>query len=67
MKAVSMHMFEQALAIANALPTDTRDALIARLDRVRSISHNCGYGVGDSMDFLLAKYTNHEGRPSQSR
>jgi signal transduction histidine kinase len=34
-----------------------RDALIARLDRVRSISHNLGYGVGDDMDSLLIDYT----------
>jgi hypothetical protein len=39
-----VRMFEQALATATSLPTDTRDALIARLDRVRSISHKCGYG-----------------------
>jgi hypothetical protein len=31
-------------------------ALIARLDRVRIISHNFGYGVGDDMDSLLANY-----------
>ena len=38
------------------LPAGDRDALIARLDRVRTISHNFGYGVGDEMDDLLAKY-----------
>jgi hypothetical protein len=32
-----------------------RDSLIARLDRVREISHAFGYGVGDDMDYLLAK------------
>jgi hypothetical protein len=26
-----------------------------RLDRVRTITHNLGYGVGDEMDSLLAK------------
>jgi len=31
-------------------------SLIARLDRVRAISHNFGYGVGDDMDSMLAKY-----------
>jgi hypothetical protein len=50
-----VRMFEQTAATANSLPTDTRDALIARLDRVRSISHKCGYGVGDDMDSILAK------------
>jgi hypothetical protein len=30
---------------------------MARLDRVREISHAFGYGVGDDMDYyLLAKY-----------
>ena len=62
-----VRMFEQALAIANTLPTDTRHALIARLDRVRSISHKCGYGVGDDMDSILAKYTKRKGRPSPRR
>ena len=42
---------------ANRLPVRSRNALIVRLDRVRSISHELGYGVGDAMDFILAKYT----------
>jgi hypothetical protein len=62
-----VRMFEQALATANTLPTDTRDALIARLDRVRSISHKCGYGVGDDMDSILTKYAKRKDRPSQRR
>jgi len=52
-----VRMFEQALTVANALPPDSRDALLARLDRVRNISHKIGYGVGEDMDFILAKYT----------
>ena len=59
-----VRMFEQAVSTANTLPTDTRDALIARLDRVRSISHKCGYGVGDDMDSILATYTKRTGRRS---
>jgi hypothetical protein len=62
-----VRMFEQALATANTLPTDTRDALIARLDKVRSISRKCGYGVGDDMDSLLNKYNKRKGHPSQRR
>ena len=50
-----MRMFEQALKLANALSADRRDDLITRLDRVRVISHDFGYGVGDDMDFLLSK------------
>ena len=49
-------MFKQALKVIAQLPTSDRNALMARLDRVRVISHNFGYGVGDDMDSLLAKY-----------
>ena len=62
-----VRMFEQSVAAANTLPTDTRAALIARLDRVRSISHKCGYGVGDDMDSILTKYAKRKYRPSQRR
>ena len=56
-----VRMFEQALKSANTLPASDRDGLIARLDRVREISHEFGYGVGDDMDFLLAKYRRRSG------
>ena len=62
-----VRMFEQALLIATTLPASGRDALVARLDRVRTISHKCGYGVGDDMDSILAKYAQHLGRPSRRR
>lgn len=51
-----VRMFEQALDAALELPPKDRDAMIIRLDRVRTLSHNLGYGVGDDMDFLLAKH-----------
>ena len=51
-----VRMFEQALKFANAVSDDRRDDLVARLDGVRIISHEFGYGVGDDMDFLLSKY-----------
>jgi len=50
-----VRMFEQALIAAITLPGSNRDALIARLDRVRRVSHEFGYGVGDDMDFLVKK------------
>jgi len=56
-----VRMFEQALKSANTLPANDRDDLIARLDHVRETSHVFGYGVGDDMDFLLAKYTRRSG------
>jgi hypothetical protein len=52
-----VRMFEQALKFANALSPDRRDDLVSRLDRVRTISHDFGYGVGEDMDFLFSKYT----------
>lgn len=49
-----VNMFEQAIKVTRHLSTGDRHALIVRLDRVRTISHNLGYGVGDDMDSLLA-------------
>lgn len=56
-----VRMFEQALKSTDTLPASGRDSLIARLNRVREISHTFGYGVGDDMDYLLAKYAKHCG------
>ena len=39
-----------------ALPEQRRSALFGRLDAVRRLGHNLGYGVGDDMDDLLAEY-----------
>ena len=51
-----INMFEQAIKVTRQLSAGDRDALIARLDRVRTISHNLGYGVGDAMDSLLVNH-----------
>jgi hypothetical protein len=51
-----VRMFEQALTITDQLPANARSALIVRLDQVREVSHNFGYGVGDDMDSLLRRY-----------
>jgi hypothetical protein len=51
-----VNMFEQVIKVTRQLSARERDALIARLDRVCTISHNLGYGVGDDMDSLLANY-----------
>jgi len=56
-----VRMFDQALKSTNTLPASGRDSLIARLDRVRQISHAFGYGVGDDMDYLWAKYAKQSG------
>jgi len=51
-----VRMFGQALKIIAALPDEPRPALWDRLDVVRRISHNFGYGVGEDLDTLLAEY-----------
>jgi len=51
-----VRMFEQALKAIAGLPEAQRPALLQRLDAVRQISHDFGYGVGDGMDELLAKF-----------
>jgi hypothetical protein len=56
-----VRMFEQALKHADAVPANGRDGLVARLERVRGISHEFGYGVGDEMDSLLSNYAGREG------
>ena len=48
-----VRMFERALKAIAQLSASDRHALIARLDKVRAVSHNFGYGVGDDMDSLL--------------
>jgi len=52
-----VRMYEQALKVVAQLSSSDHVALIARLDRVRVISHNFGYGVGDNMDSLLAAHS----------
>lgn len=51
-----VRMFEQALKIISTLPEGLQPDLFARLNEVRRICHNFGYGVGDDMDDLLAEY-----------
>jgi hypothetical protein len=55
-----VRMFEQALKVVVSLPKTQRDLMWDRLDEVRNICHNFGYGVGDDMDGLLAEYAADE-------
>jgi hypothetical protein len=48
-------MFEQALTVTHTLPEADRGALISRLDYVRTISDQFGYGVGVAMDSMFAR------------
>ncbi len=52
-----VRMFEQAIKTAATLDAKGRDDYMMRLDRVREISHDFGYGVGDDMDYLVAEHT----------
>lgn len=51
-----VRMFGQAMKALEALPEDRRRELWLRLDAVRRLGHNLGYGVGDDMDDLLAAH-----------
>lgn len=51
-----VRMFAQALQTIASLPLARQDPLHERLDAVRHLSHNFGYGVGDEMDELLARH-----------
>jgi len=51
-----VRIFEEALRTTNRLAANVRDGLLTRLDLVRSISHEFGYGVGDDMDVLLSEF-----------
>jgi hypothetical protein len=51
-----VRMFEQALTVIDQLSASQRSSLVARLDRARAAGHNIGYGVGDDMDSLIARY-----------
>lgn len=51
-----IRVFAQTLKAIDALPEEHRAALWERLDAVRRISHDIGYGVGDDMDSLLAEH-----------
>ena len=50
-----VNMLEQALTTIAMLPAAQRPALWERLDAVRQYSQDIGYGVGDTMNDLLAQ------------
>lgn len=51
-----VRMFEQALKAIHELPADHQIALTGRLNSIRRLCQNIGYGVVDDMDDLLAEY-----------
>jgi hypothetical protein len=55
-----VRMYEQALKSVASLPDVERDAFIARLDAVRRVCANFGYGVSDDMNALFADYVSDD-------
>lgn len=51
-----VRMFGQALKAIVTLPQAHRLALLARLDAVRQVSNDIGYGVGEDKDSLLEEH-----------
>jgi len=51
-----VRMFAQAVKAISALPKEHRPPFLNRLDAVRRLGKNLGYGVGDEMDELLAEH-----------
>ena len=51
-----VRMFDQACKGVLALSEERRRELWVRLDAVRRLGHNLGYGVGEDMDDLLAAH-----------
>jgi hypothetical protein len=55
-----LRMFEQSLKTIATLPEEARPAFWARLDAVRDVSQDFGYGVSDGMDDLLAEHRGND-------
>jgi hypothetical protein len=51
-----LHVFEDALKVSRSLAGSIREPLIARLDRVRALGGDFGYGMDSALDSLFAKY-----------
>ena len=50
-----VRMFEQALKYVLALPAGQQATFIARLDRVRQLGQNVGWGVGEDFDHFWSE------------
>ncbi len=50
-----VRMFEQALKYVRALPKKKQAAFLLRLDRVRQLGQDVGWGVGDDFDHLWSE------------
>ena len=50
-----VRMFDQALKYVLALPTAQQAAFLTRLDQVRQLGQNVGWGVGDDFDHIWSE------------
>lgn len=59
-----VRMFEQALRTTTDAVNSgaVRKRLLDRLDHVRDIGHELGYGIGDNMDILFAEFVSSSWR-----
>jgi hypothetical protein len=51
-----INMFEQTLKLLSNFSEPQRAPYLSRLNALRSISHDFGYGVGDNLDDLMLSY-----------
>jgi NRAMP (natural resistance-associated macrophage protein)-like metal ion transporter len=51
-----LKMFDDSLKLLPTLPSDRRDALLARLERVSIIGRDIGYGVGDELSYMFSEF-----------
>ena len=51
-----VRMFGQALTVIDGLRDERRSALLGRLDKVRRLGQNLGYGVRDDMNGLMPEH-----------
>lgn len=50
-----IRMFEQALKYVMALPAVQQTTFLARLDQVRQLGRDVGWGVGDDLDYVWSE------------
>ena len=51
-----VRMFQPALRVTSDLNRNAQKSCLTRLDRVRTIARQPGYGVGEDMDVLLSEF-----------
>jgi hypothetical protein len=57
-----VRMFARALETTTSLSANVQNGLIDRLDNVRNLSHEFGYGIGHNMDVRLSEFVSERPR-----